>query len=340
MDRRHFLQSFAAGAAVTRTLLQQSELLAAEAEKFDSSPRQYGNLSFQQTATDRYELRHRSTESGPLRILQITDTHFHPGDDSNNATGKMLENLVSTHRPDLIVHTGDFVNNDSKKAVDWTGLDILNGLGVPWALCFGNHDYPVNNAPGSLPLDEIRTRMKNGFQGYTDSASGRNYCYRHDVYRGDNPVPDACLFYFQVGYATGDRKISLPQLEWFQRQIEQDREKKVTAPITVFVHIPLKEYDALYASGKAIGVKAEDVCFDSDTGESFGSFQKSGRVVGVFCGHDHVNNYHGDWHGVDLTYGRVSGLGAYGPPEWIRGGRLISLDLAAERALPKNVEVF
>jgi hypothetical protein len=87
-------------------------------------------------------------------------------------------------------------------------------------------------------------------------------------------------------------------------------------------------------------VKGENVCFDSDTGESFARFARTTRVAGVFCGHDHVNNYHGDWEGIDLAYGRVTGWGGYGGPDWQRGGRLVELDLAAPRPLPRHREVF
>ena len=63
-------------------------------------------------------------------------------------------------------------------------------------------------------------------------------------------------------------------------------------------------------------------------------------MTSVFCGHDHVNNYHGDWHGTDLVYGRVSGWGGYGPGTWQRGGRLIELDLAEKRPVARHREVF
>jgi hypothetical protein len=122
--------------------------------------------------------------------------------------------------------------------------------------------------------------------------------------------------------------------------MQVDAERQVNAPITVFVHIPLLEYKHLADSGRSVGEKGEDVCFDSDTGESFRQFLQTRRVAAVFCGHDHVNNYYGDWQGVELVYGRVSGWGGYGPANWQRGGRLISLDLQSPRPLPEHTEVF
>jgi hypothetical protein len=34
---------------------------------------------------------------------------------------------------------------------------------------------------------------------------------------------------------------------------------------------------------------------------------KSGDVMGIFVGHDHVNDYAVDWRGILLCYGRYSG---------------------------------
>jgi len=331
IDRRDFLLGLAAASAPSWMPCRGYA---------NTTSSRHGDVLLQSLATDHWQMIFTPDRQRPLRILQLTDTHFHPGDDTNKATEQTLRNLVAQQQPDFIVHTGDFVNNDSKKAVDWTGLDILNGLKKPWTLCFGNHDYPVHSAEGARSLDDVRSGMENGYQGYVDRDSGRHYCYRYDLMTTEQGPPAACLFFFQVGYAEGDRRISDPQLAWFAEQLTKDQMRNVQSPITVFVHIPLKEYDLLFESGRAEGLKGESVCFDSDTGKSFEQFAGSRRVVGVFCGHDHVNNYHGDWQGVDLVYGRVSGWGGYGPASWKRGGRLLTFDLAAPKPVPQHREVF
>ena len=332
MLRRHFLKSLAtvaAPAALSRNLFAAG------------SDARLGDLEMRPLASDHWQLIFTPDRPRPLRLLQLADTHFHRDQErSTQATEKVLRALVEQEKPDFIVHTGDFVNNDGNRPVEWSGLDVLNGLGKPWTLCLGNHDYPVQKAAGSRSLEEIRLGMERGFQGYTDRPTGRHYCYRYDLLPGEKAQPAASLFFFQVGYAEGDRRISDPQLAWFAEQMQQDKERGASGPITVFVHIPLIEYRSLFETGKADGVKGEEVCFDSDTGASFKQFKQSGRVVGVFCGHDHVNNYHGDWQGIDLAYGRVSGWGGYGPDDWKRGGRLITLDLANPRPALVHREAF
>lgn len=330
-----------------RRFLARSGLLAglstvawhAPARADEAGGQRLGTLLVERPATDRYRVRFTPERDRPLRIVQFTDTHFHPAD-SSLRTAATIRGIVERERPDLVVHTGDFVNNDDDERVEWTALDVMNDLPVPWTLCFGNHDYPVRAAEGSRSLEQIHGQIAHGLQGHVDAAGGRHYCWRYDLHAGDALLPAASLFFFQVGYAQGDRKISAPQLAWFAGQLAADGARGVATPITVFVHIPLREYHELFERGPVEGAKAEGVCFDSDTGESFAAFAASKRVVAVFCGHDHVNDYHGDWKGVDLTYGRVTGWGAYGPPTWQRGGRLLEIDLASPRPVPVHREVF
>jgi hypothetical protein len=40
--------------------------------------------------------------------------------------------------------------------------------------------------------------------------------------------------------------------------------------------------------------------------------QERGDVMGMFVGHDHINNYVGNFHGILLGYGASAGFGPYG----------------------------
>lgn len=331
MDRRDFLAvsgavcGWAAGVWPAAASDLDPSLNAVESPELTLTPK----------SSDCWELAFKL--SRPLRILQVTDTHFSSTDEKDRLSVRTLDALIRRTDPDLIVHTGDFVDNDSDDPVTWGGVDYFNQLKRPWALCFGNHDYPVAKAKGSLSLEDFRKSLQNCAIGFADIEKNRHYCYRHDL-KGKGDEPAASLFYFQVGYAEGDRKISDPQLAWFDNQIKADQQRGWNNPILVFVHIPLVEYDTMAANGKAAGgFKNEKVCFDSDTGASFKAFASSKRVQGVFCGHDHVNNYFGTWQGIGLHYGRVSGWGGYG--KWARGGRLISLNPANGRFTHREVLV-
>ena len=55
-------------------------------------------------------------------------------------TFEIIEKLVSSEKPDLIVITGDIVvSGSSKKDVDKL-FKFMEQLQIPWAPVFGNHD--------------------------------------------------------------------------------------------------------------------------------------------------------------------------------------------------------
>ena len=62
---------------------------------------------------------------------------------------------------------------------------------------------------------------------------------------------------------------------------------------------------------KTFGSKNELVCCSSVNTGLYTAFKQMGNVQGVFCGHDHANDYHGDYHGVRLHYGRKTGFGGH-----------------------------
>ena len=61
----------------------------------------------------------------------------------------------------------------------------------------------------------------------------------------------------------------------------------------------------------------------------FNAILERGHVKGVFVGHDHVNDYVGDYYGVRLGYAPGTGFGAYGlegaERNRMRGGRVFEL---------------
>lgn len=280
-------------------------------------------LAVRQLASDHFELAFQPTPSRPLRILQITDTHFGTANEQNRwrdlQTYRTISSLLFEQRPDFIVHTGDFVNNDQGPSVGWDAVTFMNSLGIPWTHTLGNHDI------GAVSVEDYRQKMQNATFGFFDRDGQREYACRLDVVLADRPTPAWTLFCFDSGYAKGSKHVSGGQLQWFGEQLEKDRSRGATAPALAMIHIPVAEFHGLYQQRQFSGLFGENVSFESDTGQTFQAFQQSQRVRGVFSGHDHVNDFHGLWEGIELVYGRVTGWSGYGNLE--RGGRLIEIDL-------------
>ncbi|RYG29701.1 hypothetical protein EON81_26230 [bacterium] len=316
MDRREFLKVTAAGLAASAF---PTMLRAQEAKPGSKIVR---------LASDRFEL--ICEGPAPVRILQVTDTHFGRNDAEHRATDelskKLIRKLVDEQKPSLVFHTGDFINND-KETPEFSAIDFMNDLGTPWSLVFGNHDHSKGH-PGSLPLDEYYARLQNHATGYaqteTQGAKAREYCYRIDV-RSGKEAPAFSIFAFNCGSPETSMKVTEGQIAWLRSQLESDARAGRNQPILVMQHIPTVEYKELFDAKAARGRQGEKVCFESDSGSVFETYRQSGRVRAVFCGHDHVNDYLGDHKGILLAYGRVSGWSAYG--DWQRGGRAIDLDM-------------
>jgi 3',5'-cyclic AMP phosphodiesterase CpdA len=295
------------------------------------------------TSTDRFEL--ILPEPEKVRILQLSDTHFgKPNPEyvaADPVTRKLIRTLVDENTPDLVFHTGDFINNDTEY-VDHSAIGFMNSLGTPWSVVFGNHDHP-DNAPRNLTLDECYARFQNHATGYRSFNSGtaqaREYCFRIDI-KASNRKPVASLFGFNTGGVSVPEVVSPGQMAWFSEQMEADRSLGHNQPILVMQHIPMIQYKTVFDEKKAIGRQGEGVASGVDKGEVFEAYRASGRVKGVFCGHDHVNDYIGDLQGIKLVYGRVTGWSGYG--DWERGGRMITFSktpsaFRSRVVLPKGV---
>lgn len=272
-----------------------------------------------------------------LRILQLADTHFGSANDGNRAkdahSQTLIRELIATHKPDYVFHTGDFINNDGERP-EFGAIPFMDDLGVPWSVVFGNHDHP-NDKAGQKSLDEYYAALNHATVGFAErTGGGRDYCYRVD-FRVDGGKPFASILAFNTGNPATGMKVNETQTQWFLHQMEADQKAKIETPVLVMQHIPTIEYRDVFDQKLAIGRRGEDVCFEQDQGEIFNHYVGSNRVRAIFCGHDHVNDYVGELRKVKLVYGRCSGFSGYG--DWERGARVIDVDTSNGRGMSRVV---
>jgi len=91
--------------------------------------------------------------AGGVRILQLTDSHFHGGPRTQRERRKIerIAGLTSGLQYDLLVHTGDFIHFDDGlenvlRLLDAVPAPRLGAFGV-----FGNHDYTHYAMREALP---------------------------------------------------------------------------------------------------------------------------------------------------------------------------------------------
>ena len=101
------------------------------------------------------------------------------------------------------------------------------------------------------------------------------------------------------------------QVRWYIDESKKFTEANGGTPLTAlsFFHIPLPEYhEAVQNEGSfLIGTRKEKACAPEINTGLFAAMKEAGDVLGVFVGHDHVNDYAVSWKGIMLCYGRFTG---------------------------------
>ena len=133
------------------------------------------------------------------------------------------------------------------------------------------------------------------------------------------------------------------QVDWYKRTSEEiERANKGKVPGIMFFHIPLFEFETMWSVDQGLfpsgdvpnpdpaadpgtvylpkeegrhrveEERHECVCTGPLNSGLYAAAAERGDVMGMFVGHDHVNNYVGDYHGILLGYGASTGFGTYG----------------------------
>jgi 3',5'-cyclic AMP phosphodiesterase CpdA len=116
------------------------------------------------------------------------------------------------------------------------------------------------------------------------------------------------------------------QVRWYTNtSAEYTREAQGTPlPSVMFMHIPLPQFPSAWNTC-SVGSCLEECSVQGQDVGMFSAIKEQHDVMGVFAGHDHLNDYVGSLDGVALGYGRKTGLSVYGPAPLERGGRVIVL---------------
>ncbi|MEU5853519.1 metallophosphoesterase family protein [Saccharopolyspora shandongensis] len=321
----------------------------------------------------------RFRADGTYKIVQFNDTQ----DDEriDRRTLKLMNAVLDDQRPDLVILNGDNITGgcDTELEMRQAMNNIVQPMEerkIPWAITYGNHDED-STAKGGLDESEMlefyRSYAYNvnelGPRGVT--GTGNMNLFVHGS-RGNDPkfnlwlldsgryAPGNIAGQDFAGYPTWDW-LRMDQVAWyFQQSVEIERQVGRKVPGLMFIHIPLWEYrfmwfgsvDGRTDADHARGVARHGIVGERNEAESPGPFNSGmfnailtrGDVKGVFCGHDHVNTYHGNYYGVLLGYAGNTGFGTYGlsgaERNRLRGARVYTLNENTENVLDSTYMVF
>jgi hypothetical protein len=275
---------------------------------------------------------------GRFTIVQFTDLHWRNGDELDQRTGRLLHAVLQAERPDLVVLTGDVIDGSECIEPAWSWRQAVAPIiehGLPWAAIFGNHDDegPLSRQQLMRVQQECPGCLSQ--PGPAELAGSGNYVLTIASSGSDEPA--ASLYFLDSGGHTADGEytwITPEQIQWFLDFSERRRLERLSPsaseiwrpqPALVFFHIPIQEFDEVWQRGTCSGSKQEAVCSPRYNSGLFSALRSRSEVLGVFVGHDHLNDFDGTLHGIRLCYGRTSGYGGYGSDEFRRGARVIRL---------------
>ena len=269
-----------------------------------------------------------------------------------------IRSLVAQTGPDLILVTGDMVYGefDDTGKTFCTFCDFMNGLQVPWAPVFGNHD---NESLRGVAWQCARLEEGSAclFRRGTVHGNGN---YTVGIVQGERLIRVLYMMDSNACGRTTDPEVyrhigfGEDQVDWLRDRI---RTIQANGPVPGFLacHIPMTEF-ALAAKEK--GYQTEDPrksyvigvdvpALDGDFGckrevhsmfaspADFRDILSAGRIDGVFAGHCHAINTSILWQGIRWTFGLKTGQYDYHIPGQM-GGTLITLNPQALPTAPAD----
>ena len=301
--------------------------------------------------------------NGKFRILNLSDFQ----DDSNisTLTTEFVKKSVEKYQPDVIVLTGDNIagyrcltKSSSEKAIR-AFMDVLEELGVPVAMVFGNHDdegQALTKEEQMEIYDDYSVTLAIDEAKYYDKDLSGCGTYTVPVYESAaSDTVKFVLWMFDSGSDDGVEDsdnydhVHADQIEWYKNESARFNAQNNGQTVygLAFQHIIVNE---IYSAFKEVDpgtanavpylgkwhVLPDNASADSVLGEApcpsygnegeFEAFKSQGNVLATVNGHDHANSFVIPYQGVDIICTATCGFCSYGS-EKTRGGRIFDIDL-------------
>lgn len=298
-------------------------------------------------------------EDGDFKILHLCD-----GQDGFPAKEKMMtyiSYMVKTYKPDLVVLGGDntvSTEETKEQAIEEYVRPFVEN-GVYFTLVFGNHDD--EQGVDKETLLQYYQKYGGKYCLAYDADPEMHGCATHNlpVLSSDGKSIAFNVWMFDTGtYVTDDEgkrlgydSVTPDQIEWYKTtvaKLEAEAGKKINS--LAFQHmVPPEVYEAIYPSvsfdikyvtetyndGKNYLVLTPNTsAFEGHIYEPaspgiynhghFSAMVENGDVLGVFAGHDHINDYVTEYNGIKIVNTPGVSFNAYGN-EFTRGSRLITI---------------
>lgn len=268
---------------------------------------------------------------GKFSIMHVTDTHL--ADDNIDASVWLIAKACDKEKPDLVVITGDNVQNedDANKTKSYIDklMTVFEERNIPTAVTFGNHDSEV----GAMSREDLMAYYNTySCSVSVDDGEALSGCgtYNLPILSSDGSKVKFNVWVFDsndyddeghYGYVKKD------QVEWYKAKSDEltaaNGGEKVYS--FAFQHIIVPEvYDALRKTerkklfsfshmynkndyymfdpnGINFGTLNETPCCGYYNDGQFDAMVEKGDVLAMFTGHDHTNAFGVKYKGIDIV---------------------------------------
>ncbi len=274
----------------------------------------------------------KCTPDGTFKVLMMSD--LQDGAQMDPRTLALSEKLLQIEKPDFVIIGGDCIAGydgsvqtlEATKKAMANVAQVFEKNRVPWAVVLGNHDTEHSDKFVFTRHDMIRTYMAYPYNvnklGPKDIHGAGNDCLSVKDSKGKKPVfnlwlldsgtyaPDS-VQQFAKKLTVGPDENPWLQYEWIHTdqvwwyyKTSQQMEKRNGAKIPglMYFHMPIREFIDVVKNKLAVGDRYEGIGCSSVNSGLMAAIQERGDVKGIFCGHEHINNFAGEWMGVMLGY--------------------------------------
>ncbi len=269
--------------------------------------------------------------NGELKIMHITDTHY--CFENVDASVRLLEIACDREKPDVVIVTGDNVDNmpdanDTKSLIDRL-MSVFDERNIPAAITFGNHDSET----GAMSREELMAYYNTHKTSISvDDGDELSGCgtYNIPVLSSDGKFLKFNLWVFDSNDYDdeGHYGCVLPdQVEWYKKRSDELREinggnkvfslvfqhmivedvyralkmTKVRVPFSYHHMYDKKKFYSFDSKGTNYGTLTETPCSGYHNYGQFDAMVEKGDVLAMFSGHDHTNGFGVKHKGIDIS---------------------------------------
>lgn len=320
---------------------------------------------------------------GRFRIVQFNDTqddHL-----TDRRTIEFMGRVLDEEQPDFALINGDVITGGPSTDLEvYQAINNvvmpMESRGIPWAVTFGNHDEDSTEQAGTSvfepqmvefvrqyehnlnPTDEDGLYGSSNGQLLISDSQGNDPAFAIWLLDSGRYAPDTLA---------GQSTDPLPSYDWIRPEqirwytdLSRDTEERFgrKVPGLMYFHIPTFEHRDMWYGGPyemdeashaeaaerhgIVGVKNEGVYVGAFNSGIYAAALERGDVLGIYCGHDHINTYMGNYYGIELGYGPGTGFAPYGlndgtpDQHTLRGARVFELNENSERVYESTRVVF